>query len=63
MVSFVWSRLQKHQQRAGVGMQHVSLCPSFTGGSGRSPAQPLRFSRLLGLPVLRNQLASLRPCR
>lgn len=44
-------------------MQHVSLCPSFTGGSGRSPAQLLCSSWLSGLPMLRNQLASLCPHR
>lgn len=50
-------------KRAGVGMQPVSLCPSFTGGSGQSPAQRLCSSQLSGLPVLRKQPAFLHPCR
>lgn len=46
-----------------LGMQHVFLNPTCTGGSDRSPAQPLSSSLLLVLPVLRNELASLCPRR
>jgi len=43
------------------GMQHVSFCLGYTGGSGRSAVQPLRSSWLSGLPMLRKQPASCVP--